>query len=65
MVIAVGGFMFMSLDLRNNSCSSALHQLEPVAVTLIDSRGKCITVVTTLYPTVHPPLFMHISDLQT
>lgn len=58
--------MFMSLDLGNNLCRSALHQLEPVAaVTLINSRGKFITVVITLHPTVHsPPLQAHFYDLQ-
>ncbi len=30
----------MSLELGNNLCSGALHQVEPVAETLINSRGK-------------------------
>lgn len=53
----VEGFMSMCLDLSNNSCSSAPQQLEPVAVTLINTRAKHITVVITLHSTVHPALF--------
>ncbi len=63
--------MFMSLDLGNNLCSGALHQVEPVAETLINSRGKYhyssnstyntsyVTLVIKLHPTVDPPPFRH------
>ena len=64
MVAIAGGLCsYLCLDLSNNLCSSALQQLEPVAVTLIHSKGKCITVVITFHPTLYP-LVMHCFDLQ-